>query len=267
MTLDEIKQAANRLRKQSPELGLLASSTLTHAQALNIAAKLHGFRHYHEAQKSLAHTAVTPRATSPSPTKQKALEIVAEAGGLVPLGDSPLNSGALTWPTKVEMLVEGPSGCGKSLLVKEFVCLALSEGTQVRILDTEGSYRNFAFAMAGQHFYDSANPGFRDAWASSAPLVMLDATGDNFSWEQLRCLPKSALFVCGELGVLKLEDLGVRTLRVVSSHRAPAMEGVAGVSFERGSRGKWQLRLTGGAKAIPLQYVLSAARNAAYFSR
>lgn len=271
MTLDELKQAAFRLRNQSTELGFLAEASVTHSKALDIVSKLHGFRHYHEAQQRLSNTSnpESPTAvTTDSVSIKKASAIVAEVGGCISLKDGTrFDLSALAWPPGVEFLVEGPSGCGKTLMAKEIICQALAQGTQVRILDMNGSYRHFAFALGGQHFYGVDSLGFQEAWNSNAPLVVVDCESSKFVWDQLRGLPTDALFVMEDGGGLKRAELGVRTLRVIPDYFQEDMTHAIGARHQGRTSGKWQLRLSPKVEWAPVQFSLSATRNDTYFSR
>lgn len=278
MQLNELKQAAKRLRTLSPEHGGSAT-TLTHAQALDVVAQLHGFRHYHEARQRLGDEGETPAPPASlaagvmTLAMQKAMEVMAEAGGLIPVTGDIADLAAVSWPENGTMAICGPSGSGKTILAREIVCKALASGTPVRVLDTEGSYRHFAYAMGGQHYYDMLDQEAISAWNSDAPLVVISLSTSlaGFSYEALKGLPKHALFVCEDTAHqgLRYEPLGVRTLRILTTYDiAQASEVQADVVFthKQGSRTIWQLRAPG-TNTVELRHALSCLRNDRYFGR
>jgi len=278
MQLNELKQAAKRLRTLSPEQGGPATP-LSHAQALDVVAQLHGFRHYHEARQRLGDTGETPApiasvtAGAMTLAMQKAMEVMAEAGGLIPVSGNIADLAAVTWPENGTMVICGLPGSGKTILAREIVCRALATGTPVRILDTEGTYRHFAYAMGGQHYYDMLDPGAIDAWNSEAPFVVISLSTSlaGFSYEALRGLPNHALFVCEDpmYQGLPYKSVGGRTLRIMTTYgMVEASDVQADVVFtqKQGFRTVWQLSSPDN-NAVELRHTLSCLRNERYFGR
>ena len=161
MTLNELKIAAKRLRKQHNEV-CSQDVPMTYSQALDAISREQGFRHFHEARARLS-----------SDERRWALGIV------------------------------GPSGCGKTLKVQELIVGILAKGGRVRMVDAGGSYRHFVQALGGQYFDGEVSSAFLQAWASSAPLVMLDDMSrlfaPKFSFDELGHVPADAVFVCDEV--------------------------------------------------------------------
>ena len=281
MQLNELKQAAKRLRTLSPEQGGPATP-LSHAQALDVVAQLHGFRHYHEARQRLGDpsdsgetlTSTTSPAAAGMPLAvQKAMEVMAEAGGLIPVSGNIADLAAVTWPENGTMVICGLPGSGKTILAREIVCRALATGTPVRILDTEGTYRHFAYALGGKHYYDMLDPGAIDAWNSEAPFVVISLSSSlaGFSYEALRGLPSHALFVCEDpmYQGLPYKSLGGRTLRIMTTYgMVEASDVQADVVFtqKQGFRTVWLIGAPG-TNTVELRHTLSCLRNERYFGR
>jgi hypothetical protein len=268
MTLDDIKQAAKRLRKHIPELAPAAGNSLTHTQALDLVARLHGFRHYREAQQRLGdHQEAAPAPVAGAKTRLKAREVLADDGGITLAGGLHFDISRVRISAREPLTIEGPSGCGKSLLTKELVCQALAQGMPVRILDTTGEYRHFTLALGGQYFYGVDLEDFQETWASPAPLVVVSvspAWPESFSFEQLRGMPKEALFFCEDTGALSYEHLEVPTIRI--RHRHPLMAGAAFTGFRSkpDSRAQWLLQLSNAQEPVTATYRFSSARDAAF---
>lgn len=267
MTLDDIKQAAKRLRKQSPELAMTASSPLTHTQALDVVARLHGFRHYREAQTRLGNGAAAPalEASAGSKPQHKARSVLADTGGITLGGGLRFDFGTVHLSAKEPLTIEGPSGCGKSILTKELVCQALAQGTPVRILDTFGEYRHFTLALGGQYFGAPEAPDFQAAWNSDAPFVVLSAAAVyplDTLFSHLRGLRADALFVCEDINPQVYQPLDVPTIRVKHRHNLMADGGWRGFRHTvNNGRGQWQIQLARSSGQVTASYVLSEARD------
>lgn len=178
MTLNDLKIAAKRLRKQhDPASG--SAHPMSHTQALDAIARERGFRHFHEARARLS-------------TDERGWSL-----GIV-----------------------GPSGCGKTLKVQELIVDVLAKGGAVRMVDAGGSYRHFVQTLGGQYFDGEVTPTFLQAWASAAPLVILDDMSrlfaPKFSFDDLACVPPDAIFVCDEVHFFKkgFRSLTNRTVMV-----------------------------------------------------
>lgn len=271
MTLDDIKQTAKRLRKQSPELTLAASSPLTHTQALDVVARLHGFRHYREAQARLDDSATVPahRASTGTSPMHKARNVLAESGGITLAGGLRFDFGCIRISANEPLTIEGPSGCGKSYLTKELICHALAQGTKVRVLDSYGEYRHFTLALGGQYLSELDAPEFQDAWSSDAPFVVVNA--ETFYpreplFSHLRGLPADALFICEDIDPRLYEQLNAPTIRIKHCipRKADDWRGFRHNPEAREPWGHWLLNLADFTGPIKATLKLGGVRDEAW---
>jgi len=272
VTLDDIKRAAKRLRKHTPELAPAAGSPLTHTQALDIVARLHGFRHYREAESRFGEMpAVAPlsgRMTSnvaSSEPRQVAASVLADTGGIAIAAGLHFDFANIRISAKVPFTIEGPSGCGKSFLAKELICQALAQGTKVRILDTTREYRHFTLALGGQYFHEPKAADFQEAWNSDAPFVVVDASAyypHDTLFAHLQGMPQDVLFVCEDINPDDYVQLNAPTLRIKHRHGLRA-EGVwRGFRHKPESRWQWSLQLPEQSMApLTATFKFSAARD------
>lgn len=205
MTLADIKHAAKRLQRSSiaPLGGTCAP--LTHHQALDKVAQLHGFRHYHEARQRLK-SAETADLAHCSP--------ISAASSTFNLDES-LTDGS--WPIGEALAIVGEPGAGKMLAAQELLLSELARGTRVRILDSGGRFQKFAQLLSAPCFIDASSPDFLEAWSSDIPLAVLEVESPRFfSFNALAELPGSALFVCAETQLFrsKYKRLGTRELLI-----------------------------------------------------
>ncbi len=161
MTLNELKLVAKRLRKHHGELLGRASPVLSQALALELAAKLHGYRNYHEAQERLA--------------QRSLLETLkAEPGGILAAQGVAFDMSSQLLEVRGNLTLVAPPGRGKSMLCNELIVQALFCGRKVRVIDCGGSYRRLAQMLGGAYFTGTMGVDAYEAWASEAPFVVLD---------------------------------------------------------------------------------------------
>lgn len=175
MNLDAFKLAAKRLRKQVSELNSRFTPTdLTQSEALDMMARVLGYRNYYEGRM---HLAATPQENS-SAKKVSSIEPIV-------LG------------------IAGPPGCGKTLITKEIIANALAQGIPVRLLDAlgHGDYTHFSGLLGAKSFKYPFGEDAQAAWQSDAPFVYLHCGSPDecraLDFAPLE-LPSNTLFVCDE---------------------------------------------------------------------
>lgn len=261
MTLDELKLAAKRLRKQGPELFGPSASQISQAKALEMAARLHGFRDYHEAHQRL--------------TQRCALdELLKEPGGLLATHGVSFDLSELVLSTNGTLQVQGASGTGKSMLCNELVVQALAKSRRVRIIDCGGSYRRLTQMLGGEHSWGVPTEASYAAWAGDAMLVALDAEGaeeaSRFDFERLRDVPADALVLCDESWLFRhgYHLLNGRT-NVLVGQAAQDFPGQSAhrlvFSAKTGSELRWQWQVDG--RHIELRLHVGPRRLAFYSTR
>lgn len=179
MTLTELKLAAKRLLKRNP--------ALTHVQALEEIALIHGFRNFHEAQQAL--------------TRRGALEgLLAEPGGMLCTQGLAVNVALDMLRVEGAVYISGPAGCGKSTMSKELLAQALSQGRPVRVLDYGGNYRHLCEALGGRHFKGAPTGEVYEVWNGTGALVVIDTEGfERGALDVSRMsMPARALYLCDE---------------------------------------------------------------------
>lgn len=192
MTLDDLKRAAKRLRKNEFGLGPRADASgktgpgMTHAEALDLVSKLHGYRDFHEAQQRLG-------------SRPLLQELLGEPGGLLCSQAISVNAAELVLSLNGTLSLEGRSGTGKGIVVMELVSHALLKDRPVRILDWGGSYRRYAQLMGGAYHQGPLTEHAIKDWGSDKPFVVLDGEG---------CLP-------GDFDLARLPALPARTFLTV----------------------------------------------------
>ncbi len=261
MTLNELKMAAKRLRKQGAELFGTSASNLTHAQALDVAARLHGFRDYHEAQQRLGQ-------------RQLLDQLLAEPGGLLSTEGVAFDMSKVVLAASGTVHVVGVSGSGKSMLCNELVVQALAQGRPVRLIDCGGSYRRLTQMLGGQHFSGIPTEQALAAWASDAALVTLDAWESSnahlFDFERLQQLPPRSLALCDEAWLFSstYRPLPALTTVLVGQQDddlpSPAQHRLT-YSRANGSELFWQWQ--GGGRPVELRLHVGPRRLATYSTR
>ena len=268
MQLDQIRQAAKRLRKQKDGIAEALAAPLTHAQALDVVAQLHGFRHYHEVQQYSKNTADGQVASASSSTYQKARQLLQVSGGLFPVDGTVDDLFELPWEPGEVLVIEGSSGTGKTTLAAELACQALAQGQPVRIWDSYREYHLLTKKLGGQYFSDPTSPEFLKAWCSDSPLVVLDVSPlDSFDaspFDALAGMLKHGVLVCEELRQpLSLSNLGLRVIRtayVPRLHNPSTVEFKYKLKHDDNSRDKWKLHGQKEAGPVVFRHRVTQAR-------
>ena len=223
MQLDAFKLAAKRLRAQIAALGSKDAplSLDSHAQSLDLLARVLGYRDFHEARLRLDQ-ATPPLAAQPAQNSAER--------------DAPRIIGII-----------GAPGCGKTVLSQGIITKALARGIPVRILEQSGArdYHHFAQALGAQLFSEVQSAEFLAAWRSDAAFVYAScdsgALADAVDFSELS-LKSNVIFVCDEASHWRanFRPLGGLTLLISqTAERLPAMPDVMLVHESR----KWMLQV------------------------
>ena len=211
MTLNELKLSAKRLSKHGAELFGASAKDLSHSEALELIARLHGFRDYHEAQQRLSQ-------------RELLGELLQEPGGMLSTQGITLNMASQILLTKGIINVTGPTGSGKSILCNELVAQAMALGRPVRILDNGGSYRRLNQMLQGEYYAGPPSAEAYTAWESSAKLVTLEMDYAEhpiaFDFKKLHALPPNALVLCDECQTFRhvYKPLNAKTCVLIGQH-------------------------------------------------
>jgi len=268
MQLDQVRQAAKRLRKQKDVIAEALAAPLSHGQALDLVAQLHGFRHYHEMQQYSKNTAEGQPALRATSVYQKARELLQTTGGLFPIEGAVDDLFELPWEPGEVLVLEGSSGTGKTTLAAELACQVLAQGRPVRIWDSYREYHLLTKKLGGQYFSDPTSPEFLEAWCSDNPLVALDVSPlDSFDaspFEALAGMLKHGVLVCEELRQpVSLSNLGLRVIRTAYVSRlqsASNAEFKYKLKHDENSRDKWKLQGQKEAGPVVFRHRVTQAR-------
>jgi hypothetical protein len=222
--LNTFKQGAKRLRAHLSAAEHTPASQIapTHGESLDLLAKVHGFRDFHEARMRLE------------------------------LGESRvLPSGALAGvdaSSPCVLAIVGPPGCGKTTEAKAIIISALAEGLPVRVLGFD-DYK-FCQLLGGLAVDDIEDPGFYSAWCSEAPLVfgMVDSREKARALDFAKMsLPANALFVCDEPFLFgdRVRALGATTVLVAQTLDGVPLKPAVCLKKIPGEPG-WQITLPDG---------------------
>lgn len=210
MTLNDLKRVAKRILKNP---GLIEGlSELTHAQALDIASRLHGFRDYHAARAQLGRSDLLS-------------EVTAEPGGALLTGGIAYEIAPFLAAREGVQAIVGQTGAGKSMLAREFILHSLKLGKVVRILSNCSSYKTFTLSLGGKHFVGEPDDETKAAWEGDERLVTVDQLPFSSGSDMLRRLgnaPKDAVLVCDDcaLGAPLSSAVGFSRVICVGHHPA-----------------------------------------------
>lgn len=161
MNLNELKGAAKRIPIVGVEVFGANAKDITHMQALEAAARIHGFRDYHEAQTRLS-------------KRDLVGEVLLEPGGLFSTAGIGVDISRHILASGGRLNVFGPSGVGKSVLCAELALRAMQCGHPVRILDLGGAFRRLTQMVNGDFIGGGVSDAGLRAWSSSAPWVCIE---------------------------------------------------------------------------------------------